>query len=46
MLARPDEGLLLDPGTWAAQTYLDPGSTLLVLSSEPFHPDSYIAAPR
>lgn len=36
-------GLLLEAGVWSAQTYLAPGSSLLVLASEPFHPSSYIA---
>lgn len=36
-------GLLLEAGVWAAQTYLEPGSSLLVLASEVFHPSSYIA---
>lgn len=35
-------GLLLEAGVWSAQTYLEPGSSLLVLASEAYHPSSYI----
>lgn len=37
-------GLLIRPGTWARQTYLEPVSTLLVLCSHPYHPESYVHA--
>lgn len=37
-------GLLIRPGTWARQTYLEPVSTLLVLCSHPYHPESYVRA--
>ena len=35
-------GLLLGPGVWCSQTYLEAGSVLLVLASEPYDPASYI----
>lgn len=41
VLDRSDAALLLEPGVWAAQTYRDAGSSLLVLASEPFDPESY-----
>ena len=34
-------GLLLGPGVWCRQTYLDSDSVLLVLASEPYDPSSY-----
>lgn len=34
-------GLLLGPGVWCRQTYLDSDSVLLVLASEPYDPASY-----
>lgn len=43
VLADSHAGLLLEAGVWSAQTYLEPGSSLLVLASEAFHPSSYIA---
>ena len=42
LLLDSQSGLLLEAGVWAAQTYLDPGSSLLVLASEPFDLASYI----
>jgi dTDP-4-dehydrorhamnose 3,5-epimerase-like enzyme len=38
----PGFGLLILPGTWASQTYLQPRTTLLVFASEPYDPDDYI----
>lgn len=35
-------GLLLGPGVWCQQKYLDEGSVLLVFASEPYDPASYI----
>lgn len=34
-------GLLVSPGIWCRQTYLDASSVLLVMSSEPYDPASY-----
>ena len=34
-------GLLLGPGVWCRQTYVHPGSVLLVLASNPYDPASY-----
>lgn len=42
VLADSRAGLLLEAGVWSAQTYLEPGASLLVLASEAFHPSSYI----
>ncbi len=36
------KGLLVRAGTWSRQTYLVPGTTLLVLCSYPYSPDSYV----
>jgi dTDP-4-dehydrorhamnose 3,5-epimerase-like enzyme len=41
LLDRAGSGLLVEPGTWTAQTYLDPESALLVLASERYDPASY-----
>jgi hypothetical protein len=35
-------GLLLGPGVWCRQTYLEVGTVLLALASEPFDPGSYV----
>ncbi|MGR9073747.1 MAG: WxcM-like domain-containing protein, partial [Gammaproteobacteria bacterium] len=35
-------GLFVDRGVWSQQTYLEPDSRLLVLSSHPYDPDSYL----
>lgn len=35
-------GLLFGPGVWCRQSYLDEGTVLLVLASEPYDPASYI----
>ena len=43
-LLRPDgPGLLIGPGVWALQRYLDASSLLLVFASEPYDPASYTA---
>jgi len=42
MLDRSHVGLLVGPGIWFEQTYLEPESTLLVLASAPYDPTSYI----
>jgi len=44
-LDRPDVGLFIGEGLWAAQTYLTPETILLVFTSEPYQPESYIDAP-
>lgn len=35
-------GLLIASMVWAEQTYREPGSTLLVLASEPYDPSTYV----
>lgn len=35
-------GLIVGPGVWAQQTYVAEGSTMLVFTSEPYDPTSYI----
>lgn len=42
LLQHSDTGLLIGPGIWSEQTYLEPGSTLLVIASTPYDPASYI----
>jgi hypothetical protein len=38
----PDsDGLCVPAGIWAAQRYVDPGSALVVLASDPFDPANY-----
>lgn len=37
--------LLIGPGIWGQQTYLQPDSVLLVLASEPYDPASYFQHP-
>jgi UDP-2-acetamido-3-amino-2,3-dideoxy-glucuronate N-acetyltransferase len=44
-LDRSDRALLIGPGVWAEQTYLDPGSILLVLASDPYDPHDYLPEP-
>jgi len=40
---RPDgDGLLIGPMVWCQQTYAMESTVLLVLSSEPYDPDSYV----
>jgi len=34
--------LLIGPGVWCRQTYLDPDTVLLALTSEPYDPSSYV----
>ncbi|MFI4936014.1 MAG: sugar 3,4-ketoisomerase [Caulobacterales bacterium] len=35
-------GLLIGPGVWSRQTYLEAGAVLLALASEPYDPTSYV----
>jgi dTDP-4-dehydrorhamnose 3,5-epimerase-like enzyme len=35
--------LLIEPGVWAQQTYLDEGSTLVVFADGPYEPAEYVA---
>jgi hypothetical protein len=44
VLDRTDAGLLLEPGVWAAHTYVTPGASVLVLASEAFDPAAYSSA--
>ncbi|HET7681699.1 MAG TPA: FdtA/QdtA family cupin domain-containing protein [Xanthobacteraceae bacterium] len=46
VLDRPDTGLLIGEGLWAAQTYLTPDAVLLVFLSEPYDPAAYLDEPR
>lgn len=45
-LSHPQDALLIGPQVWARQTYRDPESVLVVLASEPYHPDSYLTDRR
>jgi dTDP-4-dehydrorhamnose 3,5-epimerase-like enzyme len=45
VLDRPDQALLIEAGVWASQRYVESGSILIVLSSEPFDEASYLDAP-
>ena len=45
VLDRPDIGLLIGAGLWAAQTYLSSGTIMLVFVSEPYDPQSYLDEP-
>ena len=43
VVLEPDgPGLLLDAEVWAEQSYLESNSTLLVLCSHPYDPESYL----
>ena len=43
VVVEPDgPGLLIDAGVWAEQRYLESNSTLLVLCSHPYDPESYV----
>ena len=44
VLDRPDQALLIEAGVWASQRYVESGSILIVLSSEPFDETSYLDA--
>lgn len=37
--------LLVGPGVWCRQTYLEAGAVLLALASEPYDPTSYLDQP-
>jgi dTDP-4-dehydrorhamnose 3,5-epimerase-like enzyme len=41
-LDRPDKALLLPPGIWSQQTYIEPGTTLTVLCDRPYETADYI----
>jgi dTDP-4-dehydrorhamnose 3,5-epimerase-like enzyme len=45
ILDSPGRALFIDSGVWAEQQYLDPGSCLLVLASEPYDRRDYIDMP-
>jgi len=38
-------GLLIGPGVWCSQTYLEDGAVLLALASDPYDPGSYVDEP-
>jgi len=42
ILNKPDEGLLILPGVWAEQKYLEDNSVLTVLCDQPFKEEEYI----
>jgi dTDP-4-dehydrorhamnose 3,5-epimerase-like enzyme len=42
VLDETKSGLIIEPGVWSSQTYLDAGTVLLVFASEPYDPASYI----
>lgn len=42
MLERPNEGLLLYPGIWASQTYVDEGTVLSVFCDRPYEESDYL----
>lgn len=42
VLTPSSPGLMIEAGVWSRQTYEDAGSVLLVLSSEPYDPASYV----
>jgi hypothetical protein len=37
--------LMIGPGVWSSQTYLEAGAVLLALASEPYDPASYVDEP-
>jgi dTDP-4-dehydrorhamnose 3,5-epimerase-like enzyme len=39
------EAVLIGPGVWSRQTYVEPDSRLLVLGDEEYDPASYLAEP-
>lgn len=41
-LSSPDKGLLVPPGIWAVQNYIEKGSSLLVFCDRPYESDDYI----
>jgi len=45
VMDRPDTGLLISGGLWAAQTYLSPETIMLVFASEPYNPEDYVDEP-
>jgi dTDP-4-dehydrorhamnose 3,5-epimerase-like enzyme len=42
LLSRECRFLLLEPGVWARQTYLDPDSCLVVFCDTPYDPGDYV----
>jgi dTDP-4-dehydrorhamnose 3,5-epimerase-like enzyme len=46
VLDRSDTALLLEPGVWAAHTYVTADATILVLADEPFDPAGYSTEPE
>lgn len=45
VLDRQDRGLLIEPGVWSSQRFEADETVLVVLSSEPYRLDSYLAHP-
>lgn len=46
VLQRSDIGLLIGPGIWSQQTYLEPGTSLLVFASTSYDSASYLTDPQ
>jgi hypothetical protein len=42
LLDRPDQVLIVPPGLWRDFTALEPGTTLMVLASDPYEEADYI----
>ena len=42
LLERASHGLLIPPGIWAEQRYLDEGATLMVLCDRPYDESDYV----
>jgi dTDP-4-dehydrorhamnose 3,5-epimerase-like enzyme len=45
VLAEDARSVLIEPGVWASQTYLDPGSSLVVFCDTPYDPADYVHDP-
>lgn len=41
-LETPDQGLFIPPTIWAAQTYLEPDTVVIVVCDRPYEADDYI----
>jgi dTDP-4-dehydrorhamnose 3,5-epimerase-like enzyme len=41
-LSSPAQGLLVPPGIWAVQNYIEKGSGLIVFCDRPYEPEDYI----
>jgi len=43
-LDAPDQALLIEPGVWSRQIFVDADAQLLAFMSEPYDPDDYLEA--